>query len=98
MWGVFLVLGWEAVVNAQPMMEGIRPEFHREICSKKHGANCVSNHTMSTFHGAILIGRISTSGTNVIAEPSEQAMDFGVVEQFTSLVKEDILSGTFRCM
>ena len=98
MWGVFLVLGWEAVANAQPMMEGIRPKFHREICSKKHGTNCVGNHTMSSFHEAILIGRIITSGTNIIAKSSKEAMDFGVVEQFTSLVKEDILSGTFRCM
>lgn len=74
------------------MMEGAWPKLHREIHTKKHGSNRVSHYTMSTFHGAILVRRIGISGANVIAKSSEQAMDFGVVIQFTTLVKEDTLS------
>jgi len=40
----------------------------------------------------------STTKANVMAKPSKEATGFGVVEQFTSLVKEDTLSWTSRCM
>jgi len=95
MWGVFLVLGWKVVVNAQPMMKGMRPKIHGEICPKKHGTNCVSNCTMPTFQGVIaviLVRRVSNSGTNVTAKLSKEAMNFGVVVHFTVLVKEDVFS------
>jgi hypothetical protein len=43
------------IVQAKPMMEGIRPKLGRQIGAAKHGTQGITNSLMGMLAGAILM-------------------------------------------
>lgn len=79
-------------------MKRIRPKCRRKIGSMEHSTDGISNSLMCTFNRAVLVGRISTSGANVVVKTFEESLDLGVLVEFTTLVHVDILVSAPGCM
>ena len=73
------------------MMEGIRPKLDIEASTVQHGANGICNCAMGAFNGSVLIGRISSCGSNLIPKRLEKFLNFRVAVKFTPLIHEDVL-------
>jgi hypothetical protein len=91
--GSLLITMDSNIVQAKPMMEGIRPELGRQIGATKHGTQCITNSLMRTFTGAILTGSSGGSGFNKVARMLKQADNLLTMSQVTTLIQANVLIG-----
>jgi hypothetical protein len=81
------------IVQAKPMMEGIRPELGRKIGTAKHGTQGITNSLMGTLAGAILMGGSRGSGLNKVSRILKQLHNFLTTTQVATLIQANILVG-----
>ena len=79
-------------------MESMRPKLDREVGTQQEGSNGVGNHWVTTFDWRILVGSISTSGSNFTSKSSEEFAHFRVVAELTTLVHENTFARVSRGM
>lgn len=83
-----MVARWERIINAKPMLEGIRPEMNVKIGSSEHSSHRIGDKKVASFNRTILIRSVGTSGTNVISKLV--LSDFGVGIQFSTLIENNV--------
>ena len=95
---MLLVTGGNGVVDPEVVMEAVWPKLRFQVSTNEHSADGIGKGDVTTFHRAILVGSISTSGTNVIAKMLAKLLHIRVVVQFTSLVKKNTFVAATRGM
>jgi hypothetical protein len=78
------------IVEAEVVMEGIRPESDRKIGTAKHGTKSIANGLMGTFTRTILVRRVGGSRFDAIASMFEEINHFTTATKITTKVKADI--------
>jgi hypothetical protein len=78
------------IVQPQEMVEGIRPEFGREIGATKHSANGITDGVVGTFTGTILMKGVRCSGFDSIAHLFEQVNNFRTMTKFATEIKAHV--------
>jgi hypothetical protein len=90
--GRSIVFAWEGVFDSEIGVKGVGPEFYIKIGIMEHSAESVANCLMSPFDRSVLMGTVSSSGTDIVAKACKEGTDFGVVVQLAALVKKDVLT------
>ena len=88
----------KGILDTKSMMESIGPELGIELCTKQKRTNRVGNSQMGALDRTILVGGISASGTEDIAETLEKSLNFRIVVKFTTLVHVDVFTSAFGGM
>ena len=70
-WRMFLIPRGKAVIDAQPVVESIRPKLDIKICTSEKSTDSIGHGLMTTFYRAILVGGVGASRTNFIADNSQ---------------------------
>ena len=86
----------DGILNTEVMMESVRPELDRKVCTMKHSTKGVCDGKVSTFHRSVLVGRIGTSRLDLVDKLAEEMVDFRITIKFPSLIHKDIFIGTAR--
>jgi hypothetical protein len=89
-----IVLARKGILHLEVILEGIRPEFGREICTSESTAKGVTNRLVCAFDWAILMRRVGTGRVDGVSEFIEEGANFGIMIKFTALVHVDVLVGS----
>jgi hypothetical protein len=78
------------------MMEGIRPEFGREIGATKHSANGITDGAVGTFTGTILMRGVGCSGFDSIARLFEQVNNIRTTTKLVTKIEAHVFVRNIR--
>ena len=84
---------WKGVLDADVVMEGVRPELDVKIGTVEHSAESIGNGKMSTFNRTVLIGAVRTGWMDLVVEFVEELENLRVSIQFPSLIHVDVFVG-----
>jgi hypothetical protein len=74
-----IVLARKSIFDMEVGMECIRSELDLEVGTMKNGPECIANHLVCTFDGAVLMGAVNSCGANVITKLSKKSTYLGVI-------------------
>jgi hypothetical protein len=78
------------------MMEGIRPEFGREIGATKHSANGITDGAVGTFTGTVLMRGVGCSGFDSIARLFEQVNNVRTTTKLATKIEAHVFVRNIR--
>ena len=89
---------WDEIVQANKMIERVRPKSGTETGAGQHGAQGISDGLMGTFAGPILVGGVGTSELGLITKVGESIKDFATAPEFSTTIHPNVLSVTCGCI
>jgi hypothetical protein len=75
----------DGVVLANVVFESKGPEASIEVGASEFGTKGIANMAMRSLNKSILMGRVCTSGENVVTKLGEQLPNGGVVKEFATI-------------
>jgi hypothetical protein len=78
------------IVQANIMVEGVRPEFSREIGTTKKSAKSIFNGAVGTLDRTVLMRRIAACRLKAIASILKETTDISRLAQFTTKIHTNV--------
>ena len=89
---------WDKVVQADEMIERVRPKRRAETGAGQHGAQGITDGLMGTFTRSILVGGVRASELGLIAKVGESIKDFAAAPKFSTTIHPNIFFVTSGCI
>jgi hypothetical protein len=88
-----IIFAGERIFDPKVVVKGMWPKSWFQARTSEHGTKGVANGLVCALDRTILMGTVGTGGLDLMTKLGKESPDLGVLIQFTTLVKVDILFG-----